>query len=396
MIHTARALMVGATVVAVGGLAATGFLAGPTGMLSAMLNSMRGPAAALAEAPAPKPELRSVRVVLPEAAPGSATLTLSGRTAPTEQALISSRASGVVAERHVDIGDRVAAGAVLVTIDAPEVQQELLRARAVVDQTQARLELARVNLQRADSLKGQGHISAQTADERRANHMTAAADLAAAQAEVKRLEEVRSFQTVRAPFDGTIVARQVERGDKVSAESGQPGSYLLRIARMSELRVEVDVPQSSSLLVKQGAPARISFAELPGEQLAARVVRTAGLIEQASNTMRVELLMPNPEGRVPAGMNGQVVIDIPQSTSSVSVPTNTLITRDGRQMVALADEQNRVVLKAVSIARDLGERVVITAGLTVKDRVIVSPNALLRPGDEVKIVVATSKRTAMK
>lgn len=357
------------------------------------LGGFRAPALAAKVSPSGKQPIRSVRVVRPEPAPGASTLTLSGRTAPAEQALVSSRATGVVAERHVDIGDRVNAADVLVTIDAPEVEQELLRARAAVDQAKARLELALVNLKRGESLVGQGHVSAQTVDERRANKMTAEADLAAAGAEVKRLEEVRSFQTVRAPFSGTIVARQVERGDKVSADSSQPGSYLLRIARLNELRVEIDVPQSSSLLVKTGAEAKVTFAELPREVLAARVVRTAGLIEQSSNTMRAELLMPNPDERVPAGLNGQVVINIPQADGAVSVPTNALITREGRQVVALVDAQSRVVLKGVSVARDLGERVVITSGLTVDDRVIVSPNALLRPGDEVEVVTPTARST---
>ena len=186
-------------------------------------------------------KLASVRVVRPEKTPGGSTLTLSGRTAPAEQALISSRATGVVAERRADIGDRVKAGDVLLTIDAPVVEQELQRAKAAVDQNKARLELARVNLGRAENLVGNGHIAVQTVDERRANKMIAEADLQAAMAEVKRLEDVRGFQTVRAPFDGTIVARQVERGDKVSAEGGQQGTYLLRLASLTTLKIEIDV-----------------------------------------------------------------------------------------------------------------------------------------------------------
>lgn len=347
-----------------------------------------------ADAGQKKPALRSVRIVRPEPVAGSTSLTLSGRTAPAEQALVSSRASGIVAERHVDIGDRVQRGDVLVTIDAPEVEQELLRARAAVDQTKARLELARVNLERAESLVGQGHVSLQTVDERRANKMTAEADLAANNAEVKRLEEVRSFQSVRAPFAGSIVARQVERGDKVSADTSQPGSYLLRIARLDELRIEIDVPQSSSLMVKPGIEAKVTFAELPDEQRSARVVRTAGLIEQSSSTMRAELLMPNPDNRVPAGLNGQVILAIAQPGSAVTVPTNTLMTRDGRQMVAIADAESRIQLRGVSVSRDLGERVVITSGLTPDDRVVVSPNALLRPGDQVEIITPTARNTA--
>ncbi len=356
-------------------------------------------AAAVPAAPAAsqtKAGLRPVRVVRPEPAPGAATLTLSGRTAPAEHAYVSSRASGVIHERRVDIGDRVAAGDVLLVIDAPEVVQELNRARATVDQIKARLELADVNLDRASSLVGKGHVSEQTVDERRANKLTAEADLAAAVAEVKRLEEVVSFQTVRAPFSGTIVARQVERGDKVSADQSQQGSYLLRIARLEELRIEIDVPQSSSLSVKPGASAKVVFAELADEKLEAKVVRTSGLIDPTSSTMRAELLMPNPDGRIPAGLNGQVILQIGQGDGVVTVPTNTLMTREGRQIVATVGAEDRVELKPVTIARDLGERVVIASGLTIRDRVIVSPNALLRPGDEVEVVVPTARATAAR
>jgi RND family efflux transporter MFP subunit len=338
-----------------------------------------------------KPPLRSVRVVRPGAAAGSSTLALAGRTAPKEQALVSSRASGVVAERRVDIGDHVKEGDVLVVIEAPEIEQELLRARAATDQMKARLELARATLDRAESLVGKGHVSEQTVDERRATKMGADADVAAALAEVKRLEEVRSFQTIRAPFAGTIVARQVERGDKVSADSSQQGGYLLRIAHLDELRIEIDVPQSYSLQVLPGIEANVTFAELPGQTLKARVVRSSGLIDQTSSTMRAELLMPNPEKRIPSGLSGQVRIEIGAADGTVTVPTNTLITRDGRQMVATVDEQDLIRLKPVAVARDLGERVVIPSGLTVHDRVIVSPNALLRAGDQVEVVTPTAR-----
>lgn len=342
-----------------------------------------------------KPAPRVVRVVTPERVAGTATLTLSGRSAAAEEALLSSRASGIVAERRVDIGDQVKAGDVLVVIEAPEVEQELRRARASVDQVRARLVLADVTLQRGESLVDKGHVSVQTVDERRATKLAAEADLASALAEVKRLEEVQSFQTVRAPFDGTIVERHVERGDKVSGDTSQSGSYLLRIARLNELRILIDVPQSSALIVKPGAPAKVSFAELP-ELLSARIVRVSGQIDQASATMRAELLMSNPGNRIPAGMNGQVMIEVQQDGGLVTLPTNTLTTRGGRQMVGVVDSENKFQLRPVLVARDMGERVVIASGLTVRDRVVVSPNALLRPNDEVQILEAPLKSAAAR
>lgn len=342
-----------------------------------------------------KPVPRTVRVVAPEAVAGTATLSLSGRTAPAEEALLSSRASGIVLERRVDIGDQVNAGDVLIIIDAPEIEQELRRARAAADQVRARLLLAGATLQRGESLVDKGHVSVQTVDERRATKSTAEADLAAALAEVKRLEEVQSFQTVRAPFAGTIIARHVERGDKVSGDATQPGGYLLRIARLNELRVLIDVPQSSALTVRPGALAKVAFAELP-DALSAKIVRVSGLIEPTSSTMRAELLMPNPSGRIPSGMNGQVMIEVPQDRALVTVPTNTLTMRNGRQMVGVVDPQNRFQLRPVSVERDMGERVVIASGLTVEDRVIVSPNALLRPDDEVQVVTVPVKAASAK
>jgi len=341
------------------------------------------------------PSYLSVRIVKPTAAPESTTLTLSGRTAPAEQALISSRASGIVAERRVDIGDVVKRGDLLIAIDAPEVEQELRRARANIDQAKARLALADVNLARVENLVGKGHASVQTVDERRAAKLTAEADLASAVAEVQRLEEVKSFQTIRAPFDGTIVSRHVERGDKVSGEASQQGGHLLRIARLNELRIEIDIPQSHSLMVKPGASARVGFAELP-EELSAKVVRVSGRIDAASSTMRAELLMLNPGERIPAGLNGQVRIDVAEPGSAVLIPTNTLITRGGAQMVVVVDAENKVALRPVRVARDLGERVVVASGLTVDDRVIVAPNALLRPGDEVQIIATSASATTKK
>jgi multidrug efflux system membrane fusion protein len=343
--------------------------------------------------------LKTVRVVHPEPLRETGTITLTGRTAPAEQASVAARASGVAARRLVDIGDKVAAGDVLLVIEAPEVEQELARAKATVQQTRARLDLARVNAGRAEQLVKQGHISEQQRDERTANERVAEADLAAAEAEVQRLTEVQGFLTIRAPFAGTIVARAVERGDRISASDSQPSAPLFRIARLDELRVELDVPQTDALKVRIGNAAKVTFAELPGEVFTAKVVRRAGLIEQASSTMRAELMMTNPEERIPAGLTGLVALDISRERAPVTVPTNTLVTRDGQQKVAVAeleDGEDKVTFRKVSVGRDFGERVEIVAGLEPSDRVILSPNALLREGDNVAVTMAVSKSPNQK
>lgn len=344
--------------------------------------------------------VKTVKVVHPEPLRENGTITLTGRTAPAEQAIVASRASGVAAKRLVDIGDKVAAGDVLLVIDAPEVDQELARAKATVEQTRARLDLARVNAGRAEQLVKQGHVSEQQRDERTANERVAQADLSAAEAEVHRLTEVQGFLTLRAPFAGTVVARAVDRGDRISASDSQPSAPLFRIARLDELRVELDVPQTDTLKVRIGNAGKVTFTELPGEVFSAKVVRRAGLIDQASSTMRAELTMTNPDERIPAGLTGLVALDITRDNAPVTVPTNTLVTRGGQQQVAvveLEDGEDKVVFRKVSVGRDFGERVEIVAGLKQPDRVILSPNALLREGDKVAVTVATvSKATDRK
>lgn len=334
---------------------------------------------------AKKSVLRTVRIVYPSAAPPVTTLTLSGRTAPAEEALISSRASGIVSERFVDIGDHVETGALLVRIEAPEIEQELQRAAANVGQIEVRQKLASLELERAENLVTKGHVSVQTKDERYAAKLTAEADLIAARAEVKRLQEIVRFQDVRAPFAGTIVERRVERGNKIVASQAQRGDFLFRIARMDELRIEIDVPQSAALKIAPGTAAKVSFLEIPRERFAANVTRIANLIDPASGTMRIELLMKNPERRIPAGLNGEAILEVREEEGAVLVQNSTIVTRNGRQAVAIVDSNNRVRIRPVIVARDLGERIVISSGLDQEDRVIVSPNALLKEGDVVDI-----------
>ncbi len=334
--------------------------------------------------------LRSVRVVAPKAAAGRFGLTLSGRTAPIEQARLSGRATGVVAERRGEIGDRVKAGDVLVVIDAPEIRQQLDRAKAAVEQVQARLVLAELTLDRAQELVPKKFLPEQARDDREANVAIAKADLAAARAEVRRLEEVQGFQTIRAPFDGVIIERQVERGDRVTGDFGGAGTYFYNIARLEKLRVEIDVPQSFALKVTEGTPAKFTFAELPDRKFDAKVVRTSRSIDQTSGTMRAELVMENTDFALPAGLSGQVVLDVARDVPCVLVPGNALVVRQGEQFAAVVDAEEKIAFRKVGVGRDLGAEAEVCSGLTMDDRVVLSPNALLKPGDTVEVVKPVS------
>ena len=329
--------------------------------------------------------IRTVRVAAPKAAASRFGLTLSGRTAPIEQARLSGRATGVVSERRGEIGDRVKAGDVLVVIDAPEIRQQLDRARAAVEQVKARLLLAELTLDRAQELVPKKFLPEQARDDRAANVAIAKADLAAAEAEVRRLEEVQGFQTIRSPFDGVIIERQVERGDRVTGDFGATGTFFYNVARLEQLRIEIDVPQSFALKVTPGTPAKFTFAEIPDRQFDAQVVRTSRSIDQTSGTMRAELVMANSDFSLPAGLSGQVILDVERDTPCVLVPGNALVVRQGEQFAAVVGADEKIAFRKVRVGRDLGAEAEVCAGLTLDDRVVLSPNALLKPGDRVEV-----------
>lgn len=327
--------------------------------------------------------LAELRTVAPEPAPAAEGPRLPARTAPAEEAFIYSRATGVLAERRVDIGDRVKAGDLLARIAAPEVDRAVDRARAALEQASARATLARANLQRTRALAQKSVLSTEESDVGEADAKTAEADLLAAQAELKRLEQLQAFQTIVASFDGIVAARQFDRGDLVQGDSAGSGRWLFHVARVDELRVLLDAAPATALAVRPGQKATVEFTELPGEKFAATVARSAGVIDPAAGTMRVELTLPNPELRIPAGLLGVARLEpAPGVASPLRLPVNTLVVREGRQHVAVVRE-GRVAFVPVTTGRNLGTTVEILAGLAPDAAVIVNPNALLQEGQAV-------------
>jgi RND family efflux transporter MFP subunit len=326
-----------------------------------------------------------LRVARPEPAPATTELELPARTAPAEQALIYSRATGVVSERRVDLGDRVKAGQVLAVISAPDVDRSVERARATVSQARARLELAEKNFERGQSLVRRKFLSEEELDERRSSVKVARADLEVAEAESNRLAAIQGFQTLRAPFAGVIAERRVDRGDRVTGDQSPAGGHLFRLMRVDELRVEVDVPPAAALTLQPGTETEVRFAELPGERFPARVEHRSGLIDARAGTMRVELRMLNPGERIPAGMVGQAVLRLPRRGEPLLVPDNAVVVRNGVPHVATVEPGSTIRFLPVKLGQARGDRIEVTQGLAPGTSVVVAPNALLRDGDPVRV-----------
>lgn len=326
----------------------------------------------------------AVRVVSPIKAAAAPELELPAIAEPDAETRLYARINGFVSQQRAELGDHVSAGQVLARIDAPEVQHAYERAKAAQSQSEARVELSRSNLDRTSQLVEQGFLSRASLDERNADLRVALADRDAAQAEVKRLGELLNYRTVRAPFAGVITERKVERGNLVAADQPQADGYLYRIARVDRLRVAVDVPQSAAAAIAVGMPVKVTFPEFPGQTFQGEIARTATAIDPRSGTMRVEITLPNPDARIPAGMAGQVALSAPGSAALYLVPVNALLTgQEGTRVALVQDGVVRFV--PVRAGRNLGQSVEILAGVDEGSRVILSPNALLRDGDHVTI-----------
>ena len=325
----------------------------------------------------------NLQFVKPEVAPPAEPLRLPVRTAPAEQAYIYSRATGLLAERRVDLGDIVQAGDVLAVIAAPEIQRAAERAAAAVAQATARAELAEANVRRTRALGEKAVLSNAEAEIGEANAKTAAADLLAAQADAKRLTELVAFQQIRAPFDALVVNRQFDRGDFIPGDSTTNGRWLFHLARVNELRGLLDVAPATALALRPGQAAVVEFTELPGKKFPAKVARAAGLIDAASGTMHVELTLPNPERQIPAGLNGVALITPAGANARLlRVPVNAIVVRDGRQHVAIVRE-GKVAFVPVRTGRNTGARIEVIEGLAADASIIVNPNGLLQEGQPV-------------
>lgn len=330
----------------------------------------------------PAPAVPEVLTVQPTPAEASRMLRLPAFTQPREAARIHSRATGFVARRLVDIGDRVEAGAVLAMISSPEVDEAVSEAQAQFAKAQADETLARSNHDRARALVESGVVSKQMYEDRRANLDVAAAARAAASARLAAARERQSFQVIRAPFEGRIVARNVERGDRVSGDAavGQP---LFELQALDPLRVVVDLPQSMALQVRPGMKADVTFPGLAGEALHAIVERASGAISTGSGSMRAELLLPNPDARIPAGMSGTAIVRVPRSAPALLLPNTAVIRQAGTSRVAVVKAE-RIEFRDVALGRDLGNQTEVLSGLAAGDSVVLSPNGLLESGAKVR------------
>jgi len=324
-----------------------------------------------------------VAVAPPETRGKTSTFSLPGRLEAYVQAQIYARVTGYVKEWDADIGTPVKAGQLLATIDAPDLDQQIMQAEANLASAKANSVLSDMTLTRGQSLIKTLAISQQDLDQRAADASNKQGLVRAAQANLDRLGVLAQYKRLTAPFDGLVTMRTTDVGALINAGGGGPPLFV--VSDTSKLRVYVSVPQSYVPNIPVGTKAQIVVPEYPGRTFPATVEASAQSVEIASGTTRIQLVVDNSNNELMTGDFTNVTFDLPHPEIAINVPASALIFNQRGLQVATVGSNDRIVLKQVTISRDLGNEVELASGIATDDRVVANPPDGIATGDKVRI-----------
>jgi RND family efflux transporter MFP subunit len=344
----------------------------------------RSQAAQQLQVQADKQAVRTVTVMSPAPSPGSAALELPGRIEAYARAPLYARISGYLKSWKADIGTPVKAGQLLAEIETPDLDQQILQASAELSSTQANASLSENTAKRWQSLQATNFVSVQAVEEKMGDLRAKQAVVNASQANVNRLQALKNYARIVAPFDGVVTARSTDVGALINA-GGAPGTELFVVSDVRKLRLYVNVPQSQVVNIRTGSKAKFSVPERPDTVFTATVQSMSQAIQSGTGGMLVQLTAENAQGQLLPGGYANVSFEMPNTTPYLSIPPSALIfTKTGVQ-VATVNAQSKVVLKPVVIARDHGTRLDLMSGLELSDQVIENPPDGVSQGDLVRV-----------
>ena len=331
----------------------------------------------------------SVSVTRPKQSAPQQEIILPGNVQAFIEAPIYARTTGYLKKWYVDIGGRVKNGQLLAEIDTPELDQQLQLARADFATAKANYELAQITAARYEALLKSDSVSKQDVDNTVGDEHAKKAMVDSATDNVKRLEQLQSFEKVYAPFDGVLTARETDIGQLIAPGGGSGGNggstrELFRVASINPLRVYVNVPQVDSPSAVPGVAAYLTMPQYPGRRFPGKIVRNAEAIEQSSRTLLTEVDVANPSGEILPGAYAEVHLKLPAAKSTVIIPVTSLIFRSEGLRVAVVRQGHAAMLPIV-LGRDFGTEVEVASGLDASDEVITNPPDSLVDGEEIRV-----------
>lgn len=332
----------------------------------------------------------TVTVIHPSHGAPQTEIVLPGNMQAFTDAPIYARTSGYLKKWYVDIGARVKANQLLAEIETPEVDQQLEQARADLNTARANLSLSEITAKRYDDLKNTDSVSKQDVDNSHGDYEAKKATVASAEYNVRRLEELQSFEKIYAPFDGVITARNTDIGHLINSGAGAPQTELFHMASIRTLRVYISVPQQYSMSAKPGLAAGLTLPEFPGRRFDGKLVRTANAIDLTTRTLLVEVDVDNPSGVLLPGAYTEVHLKVPSGTPTYILPVSALIFRSQGLQVGVVANGDHAQLVNVTLGRDFGNEVEVVAGLPENAAVIANPPDSLVSGEKVRVVPSSA------
>jgi RND family efflux transporter MFP subunit len=348
----------------------------------------------------------SLRVATVEASPGTLSVTLPGTTAAFAAANIYARATGYIAKRNVDIGDRVKAGDLLAQLAVPELDDQIAQNEATLDQLKAALDQAEAGRKLAESTWGrdkplvkngwvtpqQGDVDVRNLNAQEAAVAAAKHNVTAQEKLIKQLRQNRDYASVVAPFDGVITQRNVDIGSLVQGNA-TGGTFMFEIMQVDVIRVWVYVPQDAAFGVAPRIDAVVRVPELPGRDFSGKVTRIADAQQSGTRTLLSEIDLPNPDGALRSGVYCMVELKIPRRTPSFVLPADAIIFNGNGMQVAVVSD-GKAEIRKVGVKRDMGTQVEVDSGVKAGDQVILNPPVNLLDGSKVQVrtEIAASNR----
>lgn len=325
-----------------------------------------------------------VSVIRPEAGSKAQEIELPGTTEAFIEAPIYARTSGYLKQWYLDIGAPATRGQLLAEIETPELDQQLQQAQNDLKTAQANLRIAQITADRWVFLVNKDVVSKQEADQATSDSNAKRATVASAEANVRRLQKLQEFERIYAPFDGVITARDTDVGALIQNGDNTGQKELFRLAAIDKLRVYISVPEVYATAVKAGETVALTLDAFPGETFTGTIVRNSNSIDLTSRTLKVEVDVDNPTGRLLPGAYAFVHLKLPPTPRAVTIPTNTLLFRAEGLRVAVVGN-GEVKLAPITIGRDYGSTVEVTSNLTANDAVVIDPSDSIMDGSPVKI-----------
>jgi len=310
-------------------------------------------------------------------------LSLPASVRAFEETTLYSRANGYLSKWFVDIGGKVEAGQVLAEIDTPDLDQELNQSRAALAQAEANLVLAKSTSERWEWLLKNRAVSQQEVDEKAGGLAARRADVNAAEAAVRRLEQLTSFKRITAPFSGIVTRRNIDTGALILAGGSGSANPLFSLAQVSTLRVFIDVPQAYMRDVAVNLPVQIRVSEFPARTFQGKVVRTAGVLDPVTRTLLTEVQVDNRDGALMPGIHAEVKISLSQTQPPIVVPATSVMDRGEGSLVAVVSNGRIIHLQKVQTGRDLGTSIEVVDGLADNSVIVLNPSDTLRDGAQV-------------